>query len=183
MARQEEDVFTLRIHYDYFSLVDINVIALAAKYKYRSPVMYLWANPRHILDNGLIPLQCDEHVRAFLEVASWWKTMDLYLDGTPLWSIVRLTNMIPTTAYVIELEEEDSGFETDCEYKVVVGNGQLLMIGYEPMEDDHMNEATNEVDGGRNDNTEEFEGRPPVELDVGPTEDLDEVELDVGPTE
>ncbi|GAA0163526.1 hypothetical protein LIER_43651 [Lithospermum erythrorhizon] len=90
--------------------------------------------------------------------------------------------MIPTTAYVIELEEGDNGFETDFEDEVFVGNGGLLMIGYEPMEDDHMNEATNKVDRGGNDNIEEFECGSPVQLDVGPTEDLDEVALDVGPT-
>ncbi|GAA0170885.1 hypothetical protein LIER_25051 [Lithospermum erythrorhizon] len=196
---RQEDLFTLRIYYggtfklnppreyengqlkvidfvsmDYFSLVDIDIIALATGYKYRSPVMYLWPNPGDILDNGLRPLQCDEHVRALLKVASWWKIMDVYLDGTPLWSIVRLTNLIPTTAYMIELEEEDSGFEIDSEDEVVVGNRGLLMIGYEPMEDDHMHEATNEVDRGENDNTEEFESGPPVELDVGQTEQLDE---------
>ncbi|GAA0163429.1 hypothetical protein LIER_43642 [Lithospermum erythrorhizon] len=113
---------------DYFTLVDIYVIALAAGYKYRSPIMYWWENLGDILDNGLRSLQCDEDVKAFLEVASWWKTMDLYLDGTPLWSIVRLTNMIPTTAYVIELEEGDSGFEINSKDEVVVGNGKLLMI-------------------------------------------------------
>ncbi|GAA0147979.1 hypothetical protein LIER_36626 [Lithospermum erythrorhizon] len=115
---------------DTFTLLDIDMIALTVRYKYKSTVMYLWLVPGEILSNSLRPLQCTEHIFQFFEHPSYWKTIDIYLYGTPLWSIVRLTNMIPSTTFVYELEVGDSGFETDYEIKVVLVKGPVLMLEY-----------------------------------------------------
>ncbi|GAA0140575.1 hypothetical protein LIER_01891 [Lithospermum erythrorhizon] len=69
---------------DTFNLLDIDVIVVAAGYKYKFPVMYLWLVLGETLDNGLRPFQCTEHILQLFEHASYWKTMDIYLDRTPL---------------------------------------------------------------------------------------------------
>lgn len=46
---------------DFFNLKDMDVIALGAGYKHKSFVLYFWQIPGESLDNGLRPLQCDDH--------------------------------------------------------------------------------------------------------------------------
>ena len=76
-----------QIQEDYFNITDLDVIAVGAGYKLRSLVMYLYKVPGESLDNGLRPLQTDEHVVDFLYHSSYQRFMDIYMDDTPMRNI------------------------------------------------------------------------------------------------
>ena len=94
-----------QIEEDYYNLNDMDVIALAAGYKFKSLVMYLWKVPGESLDNGLRPMQCDEHVVDFFYHASYERFMDVYINDTPMRCITLLTTAIHSTVKIKDVED------------------------------------------------------------------------------